>query len=344
MTRNRLITLAAGLAAAALALAGCASPSVEPSAGASTAQEANGADAQWPRTITVPAGARTEASTIVIEAEPQRIVALDYESAEVIAELGLAEHLVLVPAAVLNPALGSHVEELSDGPATFPVAMEVDAETVIAIAPDLVVMSPRHGNETPIATVLGQSGIAVLQLPDSWVSVSTLLTNIDLIGQATGSEAPATTLIASIQDGLDASAAPSSSASASASAPRVLLLTNQAGRPFVTAGDAYPVELLELAGAQNVAAELGIERTSPIAAEQFVQAAPDGIVLIDMNGTGDRMFAELLENPAVAALPAVAGGKILRIGGKQVQALGLAATVDGLAQLTEWAGTLSAQE
>lgn len=114
------------------------------------------------------------------------------------------------------------------------------------------------------------------------------------------------------------------------------MLTNQAGRPFVTSGHAFPIELLERAGAENAAATLGHTRTGPITAEQMIQANPDGIVLIDMNGTGDRMFTDLLQNPAVQTMPAITDGRVLRVTGNQVQALGLTGTVDGLAELTEW--------
>ena len=232
--------------------------------------------------------------------------------------------------------LGGHVDELGDVEATFPVAMEVEAETVISLEPDLVVMSPRHGNEAPIATVLQQADVSALQLPGAWESTEALFTNIALIGHATGSDEQAEKLSTEIEEGLAAA----ESSTAAADRPRVLVLTNQAGRPFVTAGNAYPIELLELAGAQNVAAELGIDRTGPISAEQVVQANPDGIVLIDMNGTGDRMFGELLANPAVAAVPAIAADRVLQMEGRQVQALGLATTVEGLAKLTEWVDTL----
>ena len=55
-----------------------------------------------------------------------------------------------------------------------------------------------------------------------------------------------------------------------------------------------------------------------------------------MNGSGERLFAPVLENPAVAAMPAMRDGRVLLLAGNQVQALGLDATVSGLAQLEEW--------
>ena len=156
-----------------------------------------------------------------------------------------------------------------------------------------------------------------------------------LVGEATGADASATALATELKTGL----APSSSAAGSPS-PRILVLSNQAGRPFVTAGTAFPLDLVSLAGGSDVSTELGITATGPITAEQVIQAAPDGILLIDMNGSGEKSFASLLSNPAVAALPAVADGHVHRVSGKSVQALGLSSTIAGLTDLRDWIGAL----
>ena len=150
-----------------------------------------------------------------------------------------------------------------------------------------------------------------------------------MIGESTASEAASHTLVTLLKSGLV-------SQSTHDDPLRVLVLTNQAGKPFITAGSAFPLELLELSGAESLSHELGIQVTGPISAEHIVQSNPDGIVLIDMNGTGDRMYTSLLENPAVAALPAVADDQLLRVEGRQVQAMGLTATIDGLANLSSW--------
>jgi len=329
MKRHLLAVLAA---AAALSLAACASSG----AGASSAESEPTVSEQpggFPRVVEVPAGAAGAASELRLEAAPRSIAALDYESAEVVAALGLADRLVLVPAAVTNPALGGHLEEMAAVPHTIPVAMELDAETVIELQPDLVIMSPRHGAETTIGSVLLSAGVPSLLLPESWTDIGSVSANVGLIGEATGADAEAVALEGELESGL--SADPGSSSS---SGPRVLVLTNQAGRPFVTAGAAFPLELLELAGARSASDDLGIQITGPISVEQIVQADPDGILLIDMNGSGDRLFAEMLGNPAVAALPGA--GSTLLVQGREVQALGLTATVGGLAKLKEWVGGL----
>ncbi|GAA1611391.1 ABC transporter substrate-binding protein [Leucobacter chromiireducens] len=327
--RRTSSALLASAAALTLLLSGCAPSSAAPVASDHTTTDDT---AGFPRTIEIPGAHGTKATSLTLEAAPETIAALDYESAEVLAELGLAEHLVLVPEAVLNPALGGHIDELSAVPEMIPVAMELDPETVIALDPDLVVMSPRHGAESRMGGVFAQAGVPTLQLPDSWTGIPELTANIELIGEATGADDTANALAKQLETGLASSATPSNA--------RVLVLSNQAGRPFVTAGNAFPLRLLELTGAQDVSAELGITATGPISAEQIIEANPDGILLVDMNGSGERLFSELLKNPAVAAL--TGAEHTLLVTGREVQALGLSSTVDGLATLTQWVATLDA--
>lgn len=261
---------------------------------------------------------------------PERIATLSYEATEVLAELGLESHIVMMPEAVRNPVLGSHIEELAAVENTYAVEKELDAETVIDLSPDLVILSPRHGAEDTIGQVLEHAGIETLVTPNGWSTPAEVAENIRLIGDAVGKSAEAEALSAELLDGL------TEKAPADDDAPRVLLLSNQAGRPFVTAGNAFPSQLLGLAGATNVSDELGITSTGPIQAEQIVEANPDGIVLIDMNGSGDRLFAEMLDNEAVSGLDSIVQGRVLRVEGRDVQALGLLATVDGLDSLSEW--------
>lgn len=330
MNTRRALLPSALVAGGLLLLSACA-----PSAGPGSSEAEEPGPGAFPRTVEVPAGQAGEATEVTIESEPQTIAALDYESAEVVAELGLADRLVLVPEAVQNPVLGGHAEELEHVEQTIPVAMELNAETVISLQPDLVLMSPRHGAEQKIGAVLEQADVQTLVVPDAWTSVDSLTANIELIGEATGGEEAAAELSGELRDGLTGSGD-----AASDDAPRVLVLTNQAGKPFATAGAAFPLELLELAGATDVADDLGMQVTGPISAEQVVEADPDGILLVDMNGSGDRMFAELLANPAVAGIPAVAEDRVLSLTGRDVQALGLTGTITGLEELRAWVSEL----
>lgn len=319
MNRHRRL---AAVVAAALALTGCAAGApAEPAPG----------DA-FPRTIEVPAGPGIEATEVVVAAPPQRIAALSYETAELVAELGLADRLIAVPEAVTNPTLGNHVDELAGVPTTIASERETNAEEVIALDPDLVLLSNRHGLDADVGEVLTAVGIPVIVLPNSWSTPEEVAIDIRLVGQATGAEAAAATLAERLTDGLRGADDPDGPR------PRVLVLGNQAGRVFITAGRAFPLELVRLAGGADVSGDLGIDRTGPIAAEQVVQAAPDAILLVDMNGSGRAAFEPLLENPAVGGLPAVAEGRVLLVEGRTVQALGLTETIAGLDRLRDWIG------
>lgn len=315
---------AAMIGALLLALVGC---TAAPAPQATPAADA--AESTFPRTVAVPAGVSTEATTLEISKEPQRIAALTYETAELVVTLGAADRLVLIPAAAQNPALTNHLDQMSGIENVAPTESTTNAEAVIALAPDLVLMSARHGLEDGAGLALAAAGIPVLVLPNSWATIDDMTTNIALVGQAIGADAESVELASTIAAGLKATGG-------AGAGQRVLVLSNQAGRPFVTAGKAFPLELLRLAGAVDASVDLGMTSTGPITVEQVVAAAPDAVLLIDMNGSGERLFAPVLENPAVAAMPAMSAGRVLLVTGNQVQALGLEATVSGLAQLKEW--------
>lgn len=331
--RRRLGPLAVALAAA-LTLTGCSGPDpdvVDPTT--TTAGSTTPTEAEFPRVVDVPEGPRTPAASLTVPTEPRRIAALSYETAELVAALGLADRLVVVPEAVRNPVFTNHPQEMAAVPDTVPTESETDPEFILSLDPDLVLLSARHGLEDGAGKTLTAAGVPVLVLPNSWGDVADMTTNIALVGRATGADAAAEELTGTIADALVP-------VEEEGTAPRVLALSNQAGRPFITTGGAFPMEVLRLAGGTDVGPDLGIEVTGPITTEQIVAADPDAILLIDMNGSGEASFASVLSNPAVAGLDAVAGGHVLLVEGRQVQAAGLDHTADGLDLVREWLAAL----
>lgn len=338
MNKATLRTLTAALTCGvvALSVAACSSPAggTTQSGTPTPAAPTTSAAPAFPRTIEVPAGSATEATELVVPERPTRIAALTYETAELVAALGEADELVVVPKAVTNPALTNHLEEMTAVPNTVPTEADVDPEAIIALQPDLVLLSARHGLDTGAGKALTEAGIPVLMLPNTWTDADDMVQDVRLVGQAIGADEAAAALADTITKGLAPTPQPSGTS------PRVLVLSNQAGTPFVTAGSAFPLDLVALAGATDASAQIGIHVTGPITAEQVVQANPDGILLIDMNGSGRASFASLLDNPAVAGLSAVADQHVTMVQGRQVQALGLGATVDGLDVLRTWVAGL----
>ena len=95
-TRSPLGGIAAALSVA-LVLAGCGSPGTQSTATTAPANEsvsAAPAAGAFPRSITVPAGAHTDAATVTVDAEPKRVAALTFETAALVAALGAGDRLV----------------------------------------------------------------------------------------------------------------------------------------------------------------------------------------------------------------------------------------------------------
>lgn len=299
----------------------------------------------FPRVVEIPAGEHLPAAQVEIEAWPERVVTLTYETTELVAALGVGDRLVLIPEAARTEVLTNHPEVTHAVAATFPSESSVNTEAVLAVQPDLVLLSARHGLESGVGQAIAAAGVPVLTLPNSWQSYEDMVLNIDLVARALGTEDVADELTAELRDAgvLDAGGLDAGAADPEASVPeppRILVLSNQAGRPFVVGGSAFPLELVRLAGGVDAGADLGITRTGPIAVEQVVQADPDGILLIDMSGGGRESFDAVMAGPVVAGIDAVARGNVILLEARHAQALGLADTVTGLESLRDWIADL----
>lgn len=314
----------------ALLFAGCST--VTPENGGEDTQETTDSTEEnsYPRTIEIPGGKGQNTTEITLEKKPQRIAALTYETGELVASLGAADRLVVAQEALINPTISSHSQEMKDVEHHLPTEGNIDAETVIAAEPDLVLLNTRRGLEEGAAKVLEGAGIPVLTLPNHWANMEEVTANIATVGEALAVEEAADDLIQSLTDGL------AEEEGAESTQPRVLALSNQAGQPFVVAGDAFPLEVLRLAGARDAGSELGFERSGPISAEQVIAADPDAILLIDMNGSGEKIFDPLLNNEAVMALSAASAKNVLLIEGRKLQAMGFADTVEGRDEVASW--------
>src|SRR5699024_8871256 len=104
---------------------------------AAPSEPASTGGTDFPRAVQVPAGRELPAEEVVLEDQPQRVAALTYETAALVAELGAAERLVMVPQAAANPVLSHRPEEMAAVAHHAPTESSVDAEAVIAAAPDL---------------------------------------------------------------------------------------------------------------------------------------------------------------------------------------------------------------
>lgn len=217
---------------------------------------------------------------------PRRIVVLAPSATETVFALGAGERVVGVcgqcdfpPAAAGVPKVGGYLTP--------------SVESVLGVRPDLVIAVPSPGNREAVRA-LERAGVRVVVvqdrlLGDLWASIRT-------IADALGVPADGERLAARVRAELDAVRA------RVAGRPRVRVLLVVGHSPLIVAGGAtLQGELVEIAGGENVAADVGAAwpQVSP---ELVVARAPEVIVDAAM-GTeaGARsLFAGLTTVPAVA--------------------------------------------
>lgn len=271
--------------------------------------------------------------TVSIGAEPVRIAALSTDVAEVILSLAGPERIVAIPEANTNPAIGSHPDLAASVPNHVTMGEPIDEAVLQQWGVDLVVISPNHSQEAQLARDLEGTAIPVLTMPNTWDNLEDAEQNILMIGEALGTEEMAQAIVDDIQQRSEAIADRLGEVD---HRPVVLILTNVARVPFIIGPGVSTTDLVERAGGVNAADTLGVEATiSGISVEQIIAANPDRILLSDGLGTGRAAFDNLLSNPALAEVPAIAHDGVLVLPARIT--FGVAHTlVDGLEAIAEW--------
>lgn len=317
----------AGLSVAVLGLfplVGCASSAGDRASAGTAGQNA------YPRTVQVPGDPPRK---VTLASRPVRIAALSPDVADAAVELVGAGRLVAVPVSATNPALSGHAEQLAGVPAKLPPGNDPDPEQIIALNPDLILLTARHGGERDAQAMLAQAGIPMIAITNGWSTLEEVKQNLTLLGRALDAEAKARDLVAELDRRAGAVAEKTGSV---AERPSVAILSNQAGRPFINAADVLTSDLVKRAGGALVADRIGLRNTGPVTAEQLIAANPDAILLIDVTGKGRDSFGSLLDNPAVAELAAVRDDRVKLLPARISYGVGGARIADGLEEIARW--------
>jgi iron complex transport system substrate-binding protein len=181
----------------------------------------------------------------------------------------------------------------------------LSAEPVLAHAPSLIVGDEETGPPEVVAQ-LRDAGIPLLLLPDG-DDLDSARDLISSLGTVFGKEGAAADLVAT----LDADVAAAEGLVAQASGrPRVLFVLQPPEAPLLVAGgDTAAGSMIELAGGENVYANLG--SYIPMTREGIAEAAPEVILTsedsLELLG-GLEAFAA---SPGVAATPAAQSGRVV---------------------------------
>lgn len=263
-------------------------PTAAPTAALTEAPTAS-AVAAFPATLT-----DDEGTSVTIDAEPQKIVALTPAATETLFALGLGDRIVgKAQDLALFPPEAGPIPEVA-------VYDAVDVEKVTSLEPDLVIAGGNNFNKPEAIAQLRSLGIPVVVVyaPD----VETVLSDIRLLGAATGRSDEAT----AITDRMTSEMAKVQAAVKDLPKPRTFYELDATGAYYGPSDDSFLAEMLEMAGADPITT--GSPDAYDIPAERLIAADPELILLADAQyGT---KVEDVVKRPGWSAMTAVKTGDI----------------------------------
>jgi len=224
---------------------------------------------------------------------PRRVASLNLSSDEVLAEILPSDRLVSVTRWVDEPGTSNILGRI---PASVYRFNKVDMERLVALSPDLVVVS--EYTDADFLDLIARSRMRYHRMRglDSLSGVRAAI--LDL-GRAVGEEEAAQRLVARY----DAKLSDLERRIAGAKQPRVLYWTSG-----MTAGAGTAIgALIEAAGGVNVGRELGVQGIAPPGVERAFVADPDVILV----GAWPRAVEGLKQQPLLSNLRAVRENRII---------------------------------
>ena len=220
---------------------------------------------------------------------PRRIVSLNPTTTEILFAIGAGARLVGRSRYDVFPDSARLVASVGD-------AIRPNIESVLAARPDLVVLYASEDNRSAFDR-LRQAGIATVALKID--SIAEFERGARLLGRLTGDSAQAASLVDSI------SATLARVRSSTATLPRPTVFIHAWDRPIITiGGGSFLTELLEIAGARNVYADIRAP-SAAVTLEDIVRRNPDIVLASPISAPKMR------SSDSWRAIPAVRAGKVL---------------------------------
>ena len=214
--------------------------------------------------------------TVALNGTPQRIISLAPANTEILFALGLGDKVVGVTEYCNYPTEAQNVSKV--GGFSTP-----DIEKIISLEPDVIFAAPIH--EAEVIPQLENLGLTVIALAPE--TIDETYDAIELVGTVTGVEETAASLIEDMRSSIDSVTSLVDNLS-DEERPNVFYIVWH--DPLMTAGgDTLPGQLIELAGGNNIFANLSGYATVSI--ESLLYGEPQ--VLIAGTGMGSGADAPL---------------------------------------------------
>ena len=288
---HRLVT---GVLLAVLVI-GCGGSVASPTASGTESSGNNPptSEAAFPRTLTDDVG-----DVVKISTAPTSIVALTPASVEMLAALGLADHVVGIAECSCTP------DALKSIP-TVASYSGVDTEAIVALQPDLVFVAAPPFTPEDAINALRAAHLTIVTLNPT--SIMSAMSTMQLIGDAVGATLPAADLVANMESEITALVTlvdPEKT-------PSVFYEVDATAAIYGLAPDDYAAELITLAGGTPVTS--GSPGVYEISLEALITAAPEVILLGDAAyGTTPEAVAA---RPGWSSIPAVKSGSVRGVDG-----------------------------
>ena len=249
----------------------------------------------WPREV------ETLEGVVTLEAPPQRILTYSLGHDEMLIALVPPERVAALGKFASNAAY-SNVANVAP---EYPV-FEKGAENVLAAEPDLFIVSAF--TDADIVDLVKDAGIPVVR-PALESSAEGNIPNILLLGYMLGVEERALELAAEIEGRLTliAERVP---AEGDAGRPAVISISRWSDSISVAGGGTTGSGIIESAGGVNAAARDGIDGFQKISSESIAAMNPDFIIIPQGGEGGTVLRDDLLNDPVLAAVPAIANGEV----------------------------------
>ncbi|WP_154604961.1 ABC transporter substrate-binding protein [Arthrobacter sp. AQ5-05] len=295
-----LLAIAAFLAAA---LAGCSAPATAPpTAAPGDAAAITTTAGTWPRTIT------HAGQEVTIAAAPARIVALSTETGDMALELVGHGRVAAVSNGSVTTGAGNQLEEAVQVETSLPSSVTPDPEQILALNPDLVLMTSRHEGEKDAAAILSASGVPSMVFESAdFENLENVMSALTTLGIALGAEDKAASITGKMIQDRDRVLA---SLAKNQDSPTVLLLMQRGGKQFIQAKSSAMSTLAAQAGGTIVGAA---QAATAVDAELIIKANPDVILVEDFHGAGIAPFKKLLSQEVLANTPAIANGRVATV-------------------------------
>lgn len=241
----------------------------------------------------------TELTTGAADDIPERIISLSPAATEVIDAVG-ADDLLIAVDTQTPPTL----TELADLPLID--MMNIDVESIIAMQPDLMIVTPV--TMFAAADAVGQiedAGAEILELP-SETSIAEIEGSIQKVANAVGEGQRGQALVTEMQSEIDEIRQRSQAITDRRS---VLFEISPAPDIFSTGSDTFMNEMIEIVGATNVLADQS--GWVPVTEEAAIVANPD-VILTNVNFIDDPVN-EVLSRPGFTNVNAVQNHRVYYI-------------------------------